>query len=301
MFCDQKMTLTHIPVLTNEVVCLLNPKPGGIYLDATVGAGGHSEAILKTEPNAIIYGFDIDEEAIKIARKNLSRFLDSVKLYNVSYTKIPEILTSLNIKGVSGILADFGVSSIQLDNNSRGFSFQKDAPLDMRMDKRSQLTADVVVNTYPEEKLVDIFYNYGDEKLAKKIASKIVKIRQTKKILTTKELVEIIVSSYPNRYYRIHPATRVFQALRIYINNEIENIKKFLGFVPDILEKTARLVVISYHSGEDRVVKQNFIYNKKRGVYKIITKKPITPAESEIKMNKRARSAKLRCAEKIDA
>ncbi len=292
--------MTHVPVLVREVVSYLKLRSPGVYLDATVGCGGHAKSVLEAHPESCIICMDVDSDALGMASINLSDYKKRVKFFNKSYTAVREVLSESGIDKVSGVIADFGVSSIQLDEAARGFSFKSEAPLDMRMDKRTFLTARDVVNTLSEEELADIFYIYAQEKFSRRIARRIVDIRKKKMINSTKELSDIVVSCYPQRMrHNLHPATKVFQSLRICVNRELENIEKFIEVVPSILEKNARVVVISYHSGEDRLVKQKFREGRSDGYYSIITKKPIEPSDDEKNNNPRSRSAKLRCAEKI--
>lgn len=289
----------HIPVLVDEVVKYLQPQSSGIYVDATVGCGGHAKKILENSPGCRLVGLDVDRDALRCAAENLKIFGDRVRLFNTNYLRLPEVLAGEKIDKVSGILADFGFSSLQIDNISRGFGFKSSSPLDMRMDRTNPLTAAFVVNSFPEEKLADIFYEYGQERFSRKIARRIVQVRKDKAIRTTRDLADIVVSSYPRGHRRIHPATKVFQALRIYVNNELENIKKFMAIVPGLLADGGRVVAISYHSGEDRIVKKSFLSGAREGYYEILTKKPIVPGEKEVEKNFRSRSAKLRCAQKI--
>lgn len=300
--------------MLKEAVEALDCKEGLVYIDGTLGGGGHSFEIAKRigEKSTLI-GLDIDGEAIKAASEKLKDF-KNLKILKESYTKIPEVLKNLNISKITGgLLLDVGASYHQLTSKDRGFSFKEDAKLDMRFDKNQNKTAYDVVNTYKEAELVRIFSEYGEERFSKRIAKKIVQRRSIKPIETTKELADLIVSAVPKTNQKIHPATRVFQALRIEVNNEIENIKDTLIKVISLLEKNAKIVVISFHSLEDRVVKNIFrecskscrcannepICKCKGPILEIITKKPILPSEEEIQDNPPSRSAKMRVARVI--
>ncbi|HID55575.1 TPA: 16S rRNA (cytosine(1402)-N(4))-methyltransferase RsmH [Candidatus Poribacteria bacterium] len=287
----------HIPVLLDEVMCLLNPKDGGIYVDCTLGAGGHAERILQlSSPGGRLIGIDLDSEAISIARERLKRFGDRVSFVHANFADLDDILRSLGLEGVDGVLMDLGVSWIQLSDPKRGFSFRMEAPLDMRMDRRAPLTAYEVVNTKSERELREIFRKYGEERWAGRIARRIVRCRERSPILTTKQLARIVESAVTRRG-RIHPATRVFQALRIYVNGELDNLERGLDSAIRWLKPGGRICVISFHSLEDRIVKWKFRGMKAH--LRIITPKPITPGGEEVKENPRSRSAKLRAAEAI--
>jgi 16S rRNA (cytosine1402-N4)-methyltransferase len=307
------MEKLHIPVLLDEVIEKLNIKKNGIYIDSTIGFGGHSEKIIeKIGDKGLLIGIDRDEEAINYCLKKFENN-DNVILVNTSFDNIDKILEKLKIKKIDGVLADFGVSSYQLDNDKRGFSFSKEAFLDMRMDKNSELTAYKVVNELEYDELKEIFKKYGEEKFADKIAVAIIMRRSLKPIETTTELAEII-SDVVKSKQKIHPATRVFQAIRIYVNDELGNIERFLNKSVDFLKNGGRIACISFHSLEDRIVKNFFKEQAKNCIcppespictcnhkakLKIITKKPITVKEEEKFKNPRARSAKLRIAERI--
>ena len=291
----------HKPVLLNEVINYLNIKEDGIYIDCTLGTGGHSIEILKhLSGQGTLIGIERDLDSLEIAKKRLNEFNDkNYYLFHSNFTELKSILKSLNINKITGgILLDLGVSSLQLDISERGFSFKGNAPLDMRMDKTAELTAFEVVNKYKEEKLANIIYNFGEERYSRKIAREIVQNRvRNGPIKSTKELAELVSYCYPKkRHYKIHPATRTFQALRIEVNKELENIENLLCFIPELLLPQSRLTVISFHSLEDRLIK-NFLKNSSE--FKALTKKPITPSKSEIDENPRSRSAKLRAGEKI--
>ncbi len=288
----------HVPVLLEEATDLLLGSGGTLYVDCTLGLGGHAKRILEKNPKAFVVGIDRDEEAIEIAKESLKGFEGRFSIYKANFAYLDLVLKEEGIDRVDGFLFDLGVSMLQLQSE-RGFSFQIDAPLDMRMDKDQSLTAYRVVNEYPERELARIIREYGEEKLSKKIARAIVEARKKKPIETTRELAELIASLYPPRlrHGRIHPATRTFQAIRIEVNRELENLKVALEKTPPLLNPGGRLVVISFHSLEDRIVK-NFFKNH-REEFIILTKKPITPSEEEIKRNPASRSAKLRAGEKV--
>jgi len=287
----------HQPVMVAEVLQNLITDPDGIYVDATVGGGGHAKAIMEKVSNqAVLVGIDRDPEAIEAAGKELVNFATRVKLIQGSFSKIAEILKQEKIDTINGALFDLGVSSRQLDIPERGFSFSQDGPLDMRMDRSQKLDACQVVNTYSEKELADIFFYYGGERKSRKIARSIVYARQKKPITTTGELEKIIWSCNPERRGGIHPATRVFMALRVFVNQELEELSKALEGIVQYMKEGARLVVLSYHSLEDRIVK-NFFRDNDR--LKIINRKPIIPSWQEIQLNPRARSARMRVAQKM--
>ena len=292
------MEILHTPVLVNEVLEKLNLKKGDTVVDCTVGEGGHSVEILKViGPSGFLYGIDQDSEALKIAHKRLKNVGDNFFLVNDNFLNIKAIQKKYNIPAVNGILADLGISSLQLYYNRRGFSFIKNGPLDMRMSFHTELTAADVVNSFPENELADIIFKFGEEKLSRHIAKAIVDYRRRKKkIETTEELADIVANVYHRKRGKIHPATRTFQALRIFVNNEMGSLEMFLKDAPDILAQDARIAVISYHSLEDRVVKKAFREDKRLNR---INKKVIRPLEEELLSNRRSRSAKLRVAERI--
>lgn len=292
----------HQPVMVSEVVEFLSAGKGGVFLDCTLGLGGHAEAILNaSSPDGFVIGIDCDEEALKIARKNLQRFGDRFTGVYGNFKEADKIVKKLNVNMVDGILLDLGLSSFQLADSERGFSFMNEGPLDMRMDINNPLTAEEIVNNYRIEELQRIIKEYGEERYAKKIAEKIGEIRRKKHIRTTLNLVNIISSVVPagKRYQRIHPATRTFQALRIAVNQELDNLKQFFSFALHILKKGGRIAIISFHSLEDRLVKCTFRDWKKDGTFTVLTPKVVRPSTQEILLNPRARSAKLRAGEKI--
>ncbi len=288
----------HTPVLVAEVVRFLNPNRDGIYVDCTLGAGGHTLALLERCARCRVIGLDVDPDALSLARERLSVYERSgrIKILRESYTNITSILRSEGIEKVDGLLADLGVSSMHLDNPSRGFSFKEEGPLDMRMNPSADKTAYEVVNFYEEEKIAKIISEYGQERFAKRIAREIVKSRP---IRTTKDLVEAVSRAIPpaeKRKRKRHFATKTFQAIRIEVNNELGNIKVLLEQAVDVMKVGGRIAVISFHSLEDRIVKNHFRNSEK---LKVITKKPVTPTERERRTNPRSRSAKLRVAERI--
>ena len=288
----------HIPVLAAELVDLLNPRSGGIYVDCTLGAGGHTLAILERCGDCFVVGLDVDPDALSLAKERLVMYERSgkVRIFRRSYTELPSILRELGIDEVDGIVADLGVSSIQLGNPLRGFSFNREGPLDMRMDPSQEKTAWDVINKYPEEKLAKIIREYGEERFARRIARSIVNSRP---INTTLQLVEAIRRAIPpseRRKRKRHFATKTFQAIRIEVNGELENVRKLLESSVDLLKIGGRLAVITFHSLEDRIVKRFFKESEK---LKVLTKKPVVPSDEEKRKNPRARSAKLRVAERI--
>ncbi len=294
------MNFEHTPVLLKEVIEFLAPKSGDIYLDGTLGGGGYAEAILNASaPDGKVVGLDIDAVAIEAASVRLKKFGDRIAMLRESYSEVQSILEERGIK-FDGVVLDLGVSSPQFDEAERGFSFSKNAPLDMRMDDRLELTAEEVVNRYSERELKSIFENYGDERFAARISRAIVQKRKEKRIETTLELEEICFRNYPLglRKAKTHPATRVFQALRIEVNGELTNLQKFLEDAPKVLSEKGRMVIVSYHSLEDRFVKNVFKSLAMHGGFKLLTKKPVAPADEEVERNPRARSAKLRAIEK---
>ncbi len=290
--------MNHIPVLVAEVIDLLNLRKGGIYVDCTLGAGGHTFAILNACERCFVIGLDVDPDALILAKERLSVYERSgkVKILRRSYTQLSSTLKETGIEEVDGIIADLGISSMNVDTSLRGFSFTKEGPLDMRMDPSSEKTAWEVVNKYPEEKLERVIKEYGEERFARRIAREIVKSRP---INTTLELVDVISKAIPfskRRKRKRHFATKTFQAIRIEVNSELENLKKLLIQAENSLKTGGRLAIISFHSLEDRIVKNHFRSSEK---LRVITKKPVVPTEEERKMNPRSRSAKLRVAERI--
>ncbi|AFW97059.1 S-adenosyl-methyltransferase MraW [Anabaena sp. 90] len=285
----EEVTFSHIPVLSQEVITGLNIQPGGNYLDLTVGGGGHSRLILETAEDVKITAVDQDEDALKAAKENLSEFGDRVNFIHSNFANYQFIENSYD-----GILADLGVSSYHLDNPERGFSFRNTANLDMRMNQQQSLTAGDIINEWDEKELADIFFKYGEERLSRRIARRIIEKRPFD---TTTELANAIAYSVPPKYRhgRIHPATRVFQALRIAVNDELKVLETLIEKAPNALIPGGRIAIISFHSLEDRPVKHGL---RNSPLLRILTKKPIIATEEEIKQNPRSRSAKLRIAEK---
>ncbi|MGE0404827.1 MAG: 16S rRNA (cytosine(1402)-N(4))-methyltransferase RsmH [Candidatus Korobacteraceae bacterium] len=290
----------HVPVLLQEAIDFLAVKPGGTYIDATVGLGGHSLEIAKRlGRQGTLIGFDKDPNALQRARERLapeSQDWPEVRLVHGSFATIGD---AVEPGSVDGLLADQGVSSLQISTPERGFSFQADAPLDMRMDPTSGVTAEQVVNQLDEERLADLIYEFGEERRSRRIARAIVRSRP---IRSTRQLAEIVsAAGRPMKSERIHPATRTFQALRIYVNSELEDLRVLLSEsgAPRVLKSSGRLVIISFHSLEDRIVKDAFREGAHQGLYRLLTKKPVTASDTEVESNPRSRSAKMRAAEKV--
>nr|C6DZJ8.1 RecName: Full=Ribosomal RNA small subunit methyltransferase H; AltName: Full=16S rRNA m(4)C1402 methyltransferase; AltName: Full=rRNA (cytosine-N(4)-)-methyltransferase RsmH [Geobacter sp. M21] len=307
----------HISVLPDEVLQALSPKSGGVYVDGTLGGAGHAGLILTASaPEGRLIGFDRDEEAIAVARQRLSVFGGRVRIIHRNFAGIAQALAEIGVDGIDGFVLDLGVSSHQLDRDERGFSFMHDAPLDMRMDRSSGQSAADLVNTLPEAELYRIISEYGEERWAKRVASFIVKARDERPIETTLELVDVIKGAIPKAKWeeRLHPATRTFQALRIAVNEELKSLEEGLQGLLSLLKQGGRGAVISFHSLEDRIVKEGFraaatgcTCPKELPIcvcgrvprFKLVTRKPITAGESEVAANPRSRSAKLRVVEKI--
>ncbi len=310
------MEFKHISVLFEESIKALNIKSDGIYVDGTLGGGGHSEGILSSSEGCRLIGIDQDSEAIAAATKRLSKFDSRLTVVKSNFCRIKEILKELDIDGIDGAVLDLGVSSYQLDNAQRGFSYMQSAPLDMRMDTSKDFSAYDVINSYSEGDLARIFYEYGEEKWSRRIAEFIVEKRAEKNIETTAELVDIIKAAIPKaaRMEGGHPAKRVFQAVRIEVNNELGMLKDAIEDFADSLKSGGRLAIITFHSLEDRIVKQTFmslaqgcecpksfpicVCNKQSKV-KILTRKPLLPSQHEEEVNPRSKSAKLRVIEKL--
>lgn len=310
------MDFKHISVLLDETIDGLDIKPDGIYVDGTLGGGGHSYEILKRlSPKGRLIGIDQDGEALKAAGERLKEFENQITLVRSNYCEIDKVLKELNVEKVDGILLDIGVSSYQLDNLERGFSYKSDAPLDMRMDTRQELTAADVVNTYSENELFKIIKDYGEDKFAKNIAKHIVLARKEKPLETTKELSEVIKRAIPMKVQAKggHPAKKTFQAIRIEVNQELTVLKESIDKMIDLLKPNGRICIITFHSLEDRIVKTKFRENEnpctcppnfpvcvcgKKSKGKVITRKPIIPSEDEIEENTRAKSSKLRIFER---
>jgi 16S rRNA (cytosine1402-N4)-methyltransferase len=310
------IAVEHVPVLLKESLEYLDVKRDGLYVDCTVGLGGHTEAILEAlAGRGRLIGLDRDQEALDVARTRLTTRFRNVELYHSNFKNLPLILTHLAVTQLDGCLIDLGVSSVQLTSQARGFSLRETGPLDMRMDQEQKTTAAQLVNELPEEKLAQIFRDFGEEPSARKIAAAIVEERRINRIRTTTELANLVERVKGRRHgSRIHPATQVFQALRIEVNQELTGLEEFLATVIGYLAPGARLVVIAFHSLEDRIAKQVFQKQAGRCVcfrpgaactcprvenVRLLTRKPVAPSAEEIKRNPRSRSAKLRAVEKI--
>jgi 16S rRNA (cytosine1402-N4)-methyltransferase len=293
----------HIPVLAETLAERIHLPTDGVMVDATVGQGGHSLLFGRTlGPEGVIIGLDVDKDSIRRAHFKLKNLLCRVILIRANFTQISEQLSTQGIEKVDFILADLGLCSAQLADVRMGLSFLHDMPLDMRIDERLKTTAADIVNKTDEKALADLIYRFGEDRASRRIARFIVRHRQSRPITTTGQLAAVICKALHRpagkKRTRIHPATRTFQALRIAVNNELENLEKLLGSAPELLKKKGQIAVISFHSLEDRLVKNNFKQNKKENIYSDFTKKPIVPSRQEIAGNARARSAKLRIAQK---
>lgn len=317
------MDKRHLPVLCDEVLDFLKPQPGGVYVDGTVGLGGHSYAILNASaPSGCVIGIDLDPDALAIAKERLRPFENRCRFINGNFAEMHILVEDYSIYAVDGVLLDLGVSSLQLDTPNRGFSFNHIGPLDMRMQGDHGLdghqetvpTAMHIINNSPMDTLVDIFKRYGEERFARRIAARIIEARQRMPITTTIQLAEIVKDAIPQKTSKIHPATRVFQALRIHVNKELENLEAGLEVAISLLKPGGCLCVIAFHSLEDRIVKRKFqtcakvcICPPKTPVcicehepsLQILTKRPVVPEASAVQHNPRARSAKLRVARKL--
>ena len=312
------MSYRHIPAMLNEVVNYLNCRPGNVYVDGTLGGCGHARAICeKIIPGGTLIGIDQDIDAVSNAETVLKDYSSNIHLFHGNFIRLPEFLEQLEIDSVDGILLDLGLSQHQIENSGRGFSFRKDEPLDMRMDIQSRQTAQELVNDLSQQELQELFRKYGEERRAKQIVKNIAGIRRREKIRTSKQLAQIIIDSFPAKassQQKIHPATRVFMALRIAVNRELERLETFLEHAVDLLNPGGRLCVLSFHSLEDRIVKQRFKDLEKGCIcppklpqcvcgqqpqLRILTKKVVRPTEEEIAANPMARSTRLRAAEKL--
>jgi len=293
---------SHSPVLLKEAIDYLSPAPGQIVVDATIGGAGHSIEILKKiTPGGMLIGIDRDEETLRLASERLRPFEGSFKLINKNFRYLREILKNIGVEKTHAILFDLGVSSIQMESWQRGFSIKNDGPLDMRMDRSQSVTAKDLVNGLSERELSEILRDLGEERFHKRIAKGIVEARRKKEISTTFEFTEVILRSFPylNNKYKIHPATRSFQAIRIKVNDELGSMSEALGQLPEIIERGGRACVISFHSLEDRIAKNTFKGFKASGLFSVLTKKPVIAAEGELALNPRSRSAKLRAVERL--
>ena len=286
--------MTHVPVLLRETMEWLRPVAGGIYVDGNLGLGGHAGAILAASgPDGRVIGFDWDEEALASARQRLSGYGDRLTALPRNFTTLAESLAELGISAVDGILLDLGVSSLQLDKPERGFSFRAGGPLDMRMDSRQGETAADLLNKESAENLADIFYNFGEERQARRIAAAVVDFRAHEPLVTTDQLASLVERAIPRKFHPrdIHVATKVFQALRIAVNHELDNLVRVLEIGSGLLKEDGRFCVISFHSLEDRLVKRAFLAAPR---LQVLTRKPIRPTEEECRENSRSRSARLR-------
>jgi len=308
----------HTPIMLEEVIGFLNPLPGKIYLDGTLGTGGHTEALLeRSAPTGRVVGIDADAESIDIARERLAPYGERILLVHGRYEKAREILSRHGLSKVHGVLLDLGISRVQLESPERGFSFSRPGPLDMRMDRRSGTPASRFLQDLPEDQMARLFQTYGEERWARKIARSIVRSRKEKgEISTTRDLVDAVFRTLPRnaRRARIHPATRVFMALRIAVNRELESLEEFLEDLPDLVHQGGRCCILSFHSLEDRIVKQRFRSLEKGSspsdtpedepskavpLFRQVRKKVLRPQREEILRNPLARSAKLRIAERL--
>lgn len=306
----------HVTVMKDEALDLLQVRQGGRYIDGTVGLGGHTEAMLeRSSPDGRVLGIDRDQKALQLASERLARFESRVVLVHGNYADIADIAASASFTGADGVLLDLGVSSMQLDEGERGFSFMRDGPLDMRMDTSRGPTAADLVNTYPEKELADLIFRYGEESASRRIAAAIVRARAEAPITTTARLAEIVSQAKGGRQSRIHPATQTFQALRMAVNEELEGVERGAEGALTVLRQGGRLAVISFHSLEDRAVKHLFKRHEAReealpqggsrtvGEYprlKRINRKSISAGPAEVRDNPRARSARLRAVQKVD-
>jgi 16S rRNA (cytosine1402-N4)-methyltransferase len=290
----------HEPVLTTEIVTWLAPFGGGLFVDCTVGLGGHTRALLDAGAARVI-GLDRDAAALALAADTLAAYRDRVELVHADYRTLAEVLQARGIDRIDGALADLGVSSLQLDSIDRGFSFKRDEPLDMRMDRSQGATAADLLATAPEADLADVLFRFGEERYSRRIARAIVDARRTAPITSTAKLAQIVRRAVPTRgYQRIDPATRTFQALRIWVNRELEGLDAFLRVTVERLREGARLVVISFHSLEDRIAKHTFrALERAEALVRVLTKHPVVPTDEEIARNPRARSAKLRAVMRV--
>lgn len=292
--------MQHQPVMVSEVVSLLEPSRGGLFVDCTVGLGGHARALLEGGAARIV-ALDRDPAALALAREALAAYADRVTLVHADYRDLAQVLDARGISTVDGALADLGVSSMQLDSEGRGFSFRRDEPLDMRMDQTQGPTAADLIRTTPEDELADVIFQFGEERYSRRIARAIAAARRESPIVTTGQLASIVRRAIPQRgYQRIDPATRTFQALRIWVNRELDGLDAFLSEAVRRLREGARLAVITFHSLEDRIVKHAFrALERGAQAVRILTKRPLLPSEAEVARNPRSRSAKLRAIERL--
>lgn len=291
----------HEPVMVAEVLSYLLPQRGGLFVDCTIGLGGHTGALLESGAGRVI-GLDRDVDALRLAREALKRWAGQVELVHTDYRQLPAVLDARGVALIDGALADLGVSSAQLDAEGRGFSFRRDEPLDMRMDRTCGPTATDLLRDVSESTLADVIYRYGEERHSRRIARTIVEARVSRPIVSTGQLASIVRHAMPRRRHeRIDPATRTFQALRIWVNRELEGLEQFLHAVSRRLRAGARLVVITFHSLEDRIVKHTLraLERGAAAILRVLTKRPVRAGDAELARNPRARSAKLRAAERL--
>lgn len=295
----------HVPVMLHEVIDYLKLAPGQVIVDATMGTGGHSLEILKKiTPGGRLIGIDRDEDSLAVCRERLSEFKDVVEFVQANFLDLDKVLATLGIDNIDGIVFDLGISTYQLKDAKRGFSFNQEGPLDMRLDRSSYISAYDLVNNLNENELSQMLWNLGQERWHNRIAHLLVEERKVEPIVTTKQLAALVMRAIPHRYrrsyYRIHPATRTFQAIRIAVNRELEILESAIKKAVAVLNKQARICVISFHSLEDRVIKHTFRALNAQGVIDIITAKPLTPSLGEIDRNPSSRSSKLRVAMRIE-
>jgi 16S rRNA (cytosine1402-N4)-methyltransferase len=286
----------HTPVLAQEVLHHLNPQPGGLYVDGTLGLAGHTEAILQASaPSGRVIGFEWDEDALAFARQRLKSYGERITIARRNFAELAEGLSDLGVSVIDGLLLDIGLSSLQLDRGGRGFSFMQDEPLDMRMDMRREVTAAQLLAGCTEEELADILFYYGEEKQARRIAAEIVAQRKNLQIDTSKKLANLVVKAIPRRFHpkKIHVATKTFQGLRIAVNTELENLSNIIDVAGRFLRPGAKFCIITFHSLEDRIVKRRF---RSHDQFEVLTPRPVIASEKEVRDNPRARSAKLRVA-----
>jgi 16S rRNA (cytosine1402-N4)-methyltransferase len=289
----------HEPVLVAEVLAALEPSRGGTYVDCTVGLGGHARALFDAGAERIV-GLDRDRDALTIANQRLAAFAERLALVHADYRRLTEVLAAAGIARVDGLLADLGVSSMQLEAAGRGFSFRRDEPLDMRMDRSTGPTAADLIAGAQEEELADVIYRYGEERHSRRVARAIVEARRARPVETTGALAAIVRRAVPRRgYQRIDPATRTFQAIRIWVNGELEELDRFVRDAVGVLAPGGRAAIISFHSLEDRIVKHAMRDLERERVARPLTRKPVVPGDEEMNRNPRARSAKLRAAERL--
>lgn len=293
----------HIPVLLEEALNLLDIEREGVYIDCTIGLGGHACEILKRNPKATLIGFDIDEKSLIEAKKRLQPYENRVELYHSDFRYLPDL--KMDFSHIRGILLDLGVSSFQLDSPERGFSFNHEGPLDMRMDLRNKITASKIINKYSEHKLANLFQEFGELRQSKRLAREIISYRRAEKIETTSQFLRIVeeICRWRPQKGKTHPAAKAFQALRIEVNQELLSLSGFLERISQKIPKKGRIVAVSFHSLEDRIIKHTFrqlaVTENFHPFLKILTKKPVIPSEEEVTSNFRARSAKLRAVERI--